>query len=108
MALATGCDRLEKGMTVYLVVELTYLDESWRADYGRAVPPMVAAAGGRYLAAGPPDVLEGEGAVPDRVVIFDFPSAQALKGFLASPEYQPYAQSRQAGAATRMYLIDAL
>ncbi|HUD94479.1 DUF1330 domain-containing protein [Sphingobium sp.] len=95
-------------MSVYLVVELTYLDESWRAEYGRAVPPMVAAAGGRYLAAGKPDVLEAVNPVPDRVVIFDFPSAKALKSFLSSRDYQPYAQSRKAGAKTQMYLIDAL
>jgi len=95
-------------MAVYMVVELTYSDESWRAEYGRNVPAMVAAAGGRYLAAGKPEVLEAVDTVPDRVAIFDFQSEEALKAFLASPEYKPYADMRKAGAKTQMYMLDAL
>lgn len=95
-------------MTVYLVVELAYSDESWRAEYGRMVPPMLAKVGGRYLARGRPEVLEADGCVPDTLALLDFPSADALKDFLASAEYRPFAERRRQGAQTQMYMLEAL
>lgn len=95
-------------MAVYLVVEVTYTDASWRDEYVRMVPPMLAAAGGRYLAIGNPEVLEASDAVPDTLAIFDFPSAEALKTFLASDEYKPYSDMRKAGSRTQMYMLEEL
>nr|WP_087573274.1 DUF1330 domain-containing protein [Sphingomonas sp. CDS-1] len=96
-------------MSVYLVVELVYSDQSWREEYGRGVPPLVAAYGGRYLAlASPPELMEGERAAPDTLAVFDFPSAEAVRTFLACPEYQPYAEARRVGAKTQIYMLEAL
>ncbi|AMK19782.1 MULTISPECIES: DUF1330 domain-containing protein [Sphingobium] len=96
-------------MSVYLIVELVYSDQSWREEYRRGVPSLVTAYGGRYLAlATPPELMEGERKAPDTLAVFDFPTAEAVRTFLACPEYQPYAEARRAGAKTQIYMLEAL
>ena len=93
-------------MPAYLLVEVNYDDLGWTTDYRRDVPGMVAAFGGRYVARSlSPERIEGYGPDPDTVAILEFPSSEAVRAFLASPEYQPHLKARQAGARTRMYLI---
>jgi uncharacterized protein (DUF1330 family) len=93
-------------MAAYLVVAVTYHDPAWTEAYRRDVPAMVAAHGGRYLAKAPnPERLEGDGDPPDLLAILEFPDAAAARALLASPEYQPHAAARQAGATTSMFLI---
>lgn len=94
-------------MPAYLVVDLRYDDLAWTEAYRRDVPPMIAAWGGRYLAkAIPPERLEGEGEGPDTLAILEFPSAEIVRRFLASPDYAPYAAARRAGSRTSMYLLE--
>lgn len=93
-------------MPAYLIVTVTYEDLGWTEAYRRDVPAIIAAHGGRYLArSGKPERLEGAGEMPHTVAILEFPTAEAARGMLADPAYQPYAQARQAGAQTTMYLI---
>lgn len=95
-------------MPAYLVVDVRYSDLAWTEAYRRDVPPMISGYGGRYLAKSfSPERLEGEGEGPDTLAILEFPSADVIRRFLSSPEYQPYAKARQAGAVTHMYLLEA-
>ena len=95
-------------MPAYLVVDVRYSDTHWTEAYRRDVPPMIEAFGGRYIAKSlSPERLEGEGEGPDTLAILEFPSAEAVRRFLTSPEYRPYAEARQAGAVTQMYLLEA-
>jgi len=94
-------------MPAYMVVELRYEEMGWTAAYRRDVPPMLARAGARYIAKSlAPERLEGDGPPPDTLAVIEFPSAEAARAFLASPEYRPYGEARQAGARTRIYLIE--
>lgn len=94
-------------MTAYMVVMLDITDTRWIAEYRRNVPPLLEKAGGRYLAfSTSPRRIEGDGPVPETLVIIAFPSQDAAQAFLTSPEYQPYAEARQAGARTTIYLVD--
>jgi len=92
-------------MTAYLIVAVSYSDTAWTEAYRRDVPAMVTAHGGRYLAKGAPERLEGTEDVPDTLAILEFPDAEAARALLASAAYQPYAKARQCGAVTSIYLL---
>jgi uncharacterized protein (DUF1330 family) len=70
-----------------MVVQLNVTDPDRFARYREAVPSVVAAFGGRYIVRGAAiEVLEGshDGR---RLVLFEFPSVEAIKRFWDSPEY---------------------
>lgn len=94
-------------MPAYLFVAVTYEDEEWTAAYRRDVQALIAAYGGRYMAKSLiVERLEGEGVPPHTIAILEFPTAAAARAMLSSPEYQPYAEARRAGAKTIIYLIE--
>ena len=67
-------------------------------EYRAAVPALVAAFGGRYLAhAWAGEALEGARA-GDRFHLLEFPDADAARAFWTSPDYLAI-QHRRAGAA---------
>jgi len=70
-----------------MVVQIKVTDPDKFAAYREAVPGVVQAFGGRYIVrGGAVDVLEGsyDGR---RIVLFEFPSIEAIKKFWHSPEY---------------------
>lgn len=94
-------------MPAYLVVEVTYRDHGWIEAYRRDVPALIAAYGGRYLAKSlSPQLLEGDGPAPDTLAVLEFPSLEAARAMLSSPDYRPYLEERQAGATTRMLAFE--
>jgi uncharacterized protein (DUF1330 family) len=93
-------------MPAYLVVEVTYQDLAWTEAYRRDVPALIAVHGGRYLAKSlGPERIEGDGPAPDTVAILEFPTIEAARAMLSSPEYEPYCDARRQGASTTMYLL---
>lgn len=71
----------------YLLFRSEFPDKEAIRPYGRAVVPVAARFGGRFIAlADHPERVEGS---PDarRVVILEFPSLQAARAFWNSPEY---------------------
>ena len=71
----------------YLLFRSEFPDPEAIKPYGRAVIPLAAKFGGRFIAlADRPEAVEGQ---PDtrRVVIFEFPSLAAARAFWNSPEY---------------------
>lgn len=93
-------------MAALFIIQASVVDEpDARARYKAyqaRVQPLIAAHGGRYRASGVGlEVLEGahDGR---RLVVFEFPSMAALRGFWGSPEYAEL-KALRAGAA----IIDA-
>jgi len=77
-------------------------------DYLREVIPMIERHGGRYLTrAGAHEVLEGDWR-PNRVVVVEFPSLAALKGWYGSPEYQPLIALRRSAATDVLIAVDGI
>jgi uncharacterized protein (DUF1330 family) len=71
----------------YLLFRSEFPDPASIKPYGRAVVPLAAKFGGRFIAlADRPEPVEGQ---PDtrRVVILEFPSLAAARAFWESPEY---------------------
>jgi len=76
---------------------LSYLDQ---------VEATVAPYGGKWLAQGPVDVLEG--AWPGAIVLMEFPSRESLNKWYNSPEYTALRPLRIRSAICDIALIDSL
>jgi uncharacterized protein (DUF1330 family) len=76
-------------MSAYLVVQATIADEPQYQRYREAVVPFIAKSGGKFAARGAKgEVLEGEHDTRP-VVMFEFPSMDAVHAFWNSPDYVP-------------------
>ncbi len=95
-------------MTAYLIVDVAIRDAQRYEEYKKMVPALIARHGGEYLVrGGVHEVLEGEWR-PTRLVLFRFPSRDAIKAFLADPDYQPLAALRHAIADSSLVAVDGL
>lgn len=86
-------------MAAYMIVHMTVRDEAQYQKYRDAVVPLIAKHDGRFIIrGGKAEVLEG---TPDtrRMVVFEFPSMDAIRAFWNSAEYVPAKKLRE-GAAT--------
>jgi len=90
---------------VYLILDNTIHDPAKYEEYKRAVPAIVARHGGEYLARGGRfEVLAGNWD-PKRIVIFKWPSREAVNAFMTDPEYQPWKKLRESVATTNNLLL---
>jgi uncharacterized protein (DUF1330 family) len=90
----------------YLVAHIEVHDPVAFEEYRTRVVPVIEAFGGRYLVRG--GALETmEGAEQRRrLVILEFPSMDAARGFYHSPEYAPVLQKRLSSAASDVILVE--
>jgi uncharacterized protein (DUF1330 family) len=93
-------------MRYYAVARLDVTDPAWIRDYVAAVTPMVERHGGRYLArTATIERIEGEGEVPQIVMLIEWPSREAADAFYESDEYSPHRSARLAGARNDFLLV---
>jgi uncharacterized protein (DUF1330 family) len=92
-------------MAAYLIFDVDIHD---MAEYGKfmaAVKPAIEAAGGKYLVrGGTHKVLEGDWK-PARLVLFEFPSAQAAEDFYNGPVYQGMRPVRLASSTAKALVL---
>jgi uncharacterized protein (DUF1330 family) len=94
-------------MTVYMIADIAVVDDAWVPGYATEVHEMVHRHGGKYLArSGNVTTLEGKPLDTSLIALLAFPSAEAVRGFLADPAYAPHAKARKAGSVSRFQLID--
>ena len=92
-------DGTEDAMAAYLLVQVAITDEARWAAYRDAVGPLIARFGGKRVSqAAGAELLEGRDD-GRRIVMFEFPSMDAIRAFWHAPEYQPVKALRR-GAAT--------
>jgi uncharacterized protein (DUF1330 family) len=92
-------------MPAYMIVQLKVTNEAKFAAYRTAVPSVVETFGGRYLVrGGTVEVLEGshDGR---RVVVFEFPSVEAIKRFWNSADYAKVKPLRENAAEVDAWII---
>ena len=92
-------------MPAYMIVQLNVTDPDRFARYREAVPSVVAAFGGRYIVrGGAVETLEGshDGR---RLVLFEFPSVEAIKRFWQSPEYAKVKPLRENAAELDVWAV---
>ena len=90
-------------MAAYVLVEVDVTDAEQYDRYRSLAGAAVEQYGGRYLVrGGASEVLEGE-RIPNRLVVLEFPDADAARRWYHSPEYQE-AKSVREGAATGSFI----
>ncbi len=84
-------------MPAYLIVQIKFTAPKENfAAYRDAVSPLAAEFGGRYLVAGGVKIGVLEGSHDARsLVIFEFPSMEALQNFWNSPRYAEVKKLRE-------------
>jgi uncharacterized protein (DUF1330 family) len=86
-------------MTAYFIVQATVRNEPQFQIYRDAVVPFIAKFGGKLTTKNAKvEILEGEHDTRP-VVMFEFPSMEAIRRFWGSPDYVPIKKLRE-GAAT--------
>jgi uncharacterized protein (DUF1330 family) len=96
----------EPTMKCYAVARINVTDRAWVAEYLTKVTPMVERHGGRYLARTPKfERLEGEGPLPQLMLLIEWPSHEAAKAFYDSDAYRPYREARIAGSTGEFLLV---
>lgn len=98
-------------MSAFLVAFVTAHDLDWFDEYRVKVPPIVRSHGGRFLAVpkvipNAIEVVEGTALPPGGIVLFTFPSMDAVKAFLADPEYAPYRKARIAATESNFFAFE--
>lgn len=94
-------------MTVYLVANVTVLDDEKMEAYAAAAGPTLTAHGGEFILDGRlTETLSGEWAAPG-VALVRFPSVEAAQAWYHSPEYQALAGLRASAADMDIALFEA-
>jgi uncharacterized protein (DUF1330 family) len=88
----------------YVLCDIAVTDPEAYEGYKALAAPAVAAYGGSYVVrGGTAEVLEGDGPL-NRVVVLEFPDADAARTWYDSPEYRA-ARAARAGAATARFVV---
>jgi uncharacterized protein (DUF1330 family) len=95
-------------MPAYVIANVTVKDPVRYEDYRRLVTPTLAKFGGRFIVrGGRVDVLEGDWR-PGRLVLIEFPSADAAREWWNSPEYSEARRIRQATSEGTLLLLEGV
>ena len=94
-------------MAAYMIVLIEVTDSDGMEEYRTHVLPVIEQYGGRFLAAAPPDVLEGE-LQPQVTVILEFPSMERAHAWYDSADYQELKTLRQRSSRAVAVFVDGL
>jgi len=95
-------------MAAYVVVDVTRTDPERAARYSAMSGPSVERHRGRFLARGGEiRVLEGDWE-PERIVVIEFPSAEAAQGWFDSADYIEARSVREGAGTWRMIVVDGV
>ena len=93
-------------MPAYIIVEVDVHNAEEYEEYKELTPPSLQPFNGKFIVrGGPTETLEGDWQ-PKRIVVLEFPTKEAAKGWWASEEYAPAKALRQRTATTKMILVD--
>lgn len=92
-------------MAAYIIAELTVRDGSYMEQYRATTLPLVRKHGGRQIVGGAPAAkLEGDRALPDRIIVLEFPSLEHARAFHDDPDFAPMIALRQAHTVSELLL----
>ena len=96
-------------MPAYLIVDTEIQNADEYEKYKALAKPIAEKYGGVYrVRGGAMDLLESELWTPTRMVIVEFPDAQAARAFVDSEEYAPVKPRRQKNARCTMAILDGI
>jgi uncharacterized protein (DUF1330 family) len=91
-------------MSTYFVVHLNVTDPDQFAKYFQRVMPVIERRGGRLMAQGTPEAIEGRSR-SEQAVVFDWPSRQDFLDYWHSEEYAEIKLLREGAAKFEAVLI---
>jgi len=95
-------------MSAYVLVDVDVTDPERYDDYRPLAAASVEQYGGRYVVrGGASEVLEGE-RVPGRLVVLEFPDADAARRWYDSPEYRAARGVREGASVGSFVLVDGI
>src|SRR5688572_17459258 len=95
-------------MAAYVIAQVDEItDPGALEEYRAKVGPIVERYGGRTVAAGPPDVVEGQ-LRPTLAAVMQFPSMEQLQAFYAAPDYQDLKALRLRATRGHVLFLDGL
>jgi len=92
-------------MPVYLIIDITVVDQGLYEEYVARVPAVVEQYGGRYLVRGGEAVALAGGWQPERIVVLEFESEDQAQEYLTSPEYLALADLREKSITSRAIIV---
>lgn len=93
-------------MPAYIIAEIQVTDPTAYEGYRPLAAASIARFGGRYVVRGGKlDLLEGEPG-PGRIVVIEFPDAEAAHRWYRSEEYQKALRIRQSASRGRVFLVE--
>jgi uncharacterized protein (DUF1330 family) len=95
-------------MSAYVIGRLNVTNWDWYREYRSVTEPLVAEHGGRYLVkGGESELLEGDTASPDAVVLIEFPDLRSARAWYHDPRYMPMIDlRRRSGVGTELMIAD--
>jgi len=94
-------------MAAYMMVLTEVTDPAGMEEYRTHVLPVIEGYGGRFLAAAPPDVLEGD-LRPHVAVILEFPSMERARAWYDGEDYRELKALRHRSARATAVFVDGL
>jgi uncharacterized protein (DUF1330 family) len=95
-------------MPSYVIANVDVHDAQMYERYKELTPTTIEAHGGRFIVrAGAVTELEGQSPF-ERLVIMEFPDAEAARAWYDSPEYQSLKALRSGAAAAQFMLVDGV
>ena len=93
-------------MAAYLIADIQVTDPTRYDQYRPLAAASIARFGGCYVVRGGKlDLLEG-GPEPERIVVIEFPDADAARRWYRSEEYQSALKIRQSASRGRVFLVE--
>jgi uncharacterized protein (DUF1330 family) len=94
-------------VAAYLIVYETVTDPSRFSGYVKSVDPVITRRGGRLVASGLPEVVEGEFPL-EQALVFEWPTRQAASDFWHSGEYTEIKKLREGAAVIKAIIIEGI
>jgi uncharacterized protein (DUF1330 family) len=94
-------------MTVYFVVSLKITDADRFMAYFQAVMPLIQQRGGRLIAQGTPEVIEGS-ATALQSAVFAWPSRQTFLDYWHSNEYAAIKKLREGAVEFQGVIVEGV
>jgi uncharacterized protein (DUF1330 family) len=94
-------------MPVFFIVYLTISDRDRFMEYYKTVMPVIERWGGRMVANGVPETLEGSLSW-QQAVVFQWPSRQALLDYWHSDEYAEIKPLREGASAWQAAMVESI
>ena len=93
-------------MAAYVIIEIEVRDRGMYSAYVEKVRPIIEKFGGGYLSRGGAVTPVSGDWNPERIVLIEFPSREAVRQCFASPEYLEIAHLREASTAGRAIIVE--